>query len=80
MHVHEKSGRTHKKKERKRNGQMHVHEKKYSRRTKKKKKKLNGWMHVHEKKKWMDPKKKKKKKEKKFDDEVTLSHVCKSIP
>ena len=48
---------------------MHVHEQKWSD-TKKKK----GWMHVHEQK-WTDTKKKKKN-----DDEITLSHVGKSIP
>ena len=69
---------------------MHVHEKKkYSGQTKKKNKKREiacpwtkvdghqkkkGQMHVHEQK-WTDIKKKKK-----IDDEVTLSHVGKSIP
>ena len=74
MHVHEKvDGRTKKKK--KRNGRMHVHEKKYNGTTKK----INKWtwMHVHEKKNILDRQKKRKKK---IDDEVTLSHVGKSIP
>ena len=67
---------------------MHVHEKKWmDKKIKKKEEKL----HVHEQK-WTDTKKRKdrcmsmnksgrtSKKKKKIDDEVTLSHVGKSIP